>query len=358
MLGTKLIAVKSNDSQKFKPMSLPTYVFLDTSILAGQQYNFDSAALASFIPVAQKAKLTLLLPDPTEREMRRQIDDRSNEALVALEEARRKAPFLAKWSHFPTKVSESIANWEVRRIARREFAAFIAQFDVRRLTYEGLDLTEVMEWYDKVIPPFREGKKRKEFPDAFAIAMLSRFASDSASVVAVVSDDQDFKLACARYPSLLYFRSLPSLTETLLAQPTKIDELRAAFLSEINLLESEISKSAVELSVVHVDSNYEVQDTNVLGARVSDLRIVAFGSGECTLTFESEVETENCLHWSEWDADHDEAISEKQWVIESSPITGLAKVQINSETSKINSVTSLALDQDFVELQENPRRRW
>ena len=94
-------------------MSLPSAVFLDTSVLAGQQYNFASTALASFVPVAKERALKLLLPDPTEREIVRQIKERSQEALQALEEARRRAPFLAKWKHFPPRTSSPITDWEV-----------------------------------------------------------------------------------------------------------------------------------------------------------------------------------------------------------------------------------------------------
>lgn len=337
---------------------MPTSVFLDTSILAGQQYNFGSAALASFVPVAQRAKLPLLLPDPTEREVRRQIDERSREALSALEKARRAAPFLAKWSHFPAKVSETTANWEVRQVALREWNGFLAQFDVRRLSYDGVDIAEVMGWYDKIAPPFGEGKKRKEFPDAFAIAILAHYAVAVGSVVAVVSEDQDFKLACARYPSLLYFKSLPSLTETLLADSAKIEALRAATLSDLALLEASIAEATSDLSVAHTDSEYEIEETSVTGTSITDVRIVALGSGECTLAFEAEVETENRLVWSEWDPDHDEPVTEKQWVIETSPVSGSAKVSLNAATSKITSVLSLALDQTFIEVDENPRRRW
>jgi hypothetical protein len=77
-------------------VSLPKAVFLDTSVFAGQQYNYASAILVSFIPVAQNAELLLLLPDPTEREVARQIKERASAALKALEDARRKAPFLSK----------------------------------------------------------------------------------------------------------------------------------------------------------------------------------------------------------------------------------------------------------------------
>ncbi|MDB5831969.1 MAG: hypothetical protein JWR14_1799 [Caballeronia sp.] len=35
-------------------MTIPTAVFLDTSIFAGQQYIFDSSALSTFVPIAKR----------------------------------------------------------------------------------------------------------------------------------------------------------------------------------------------------------------------------------------------------------------------------------------------------------------
>jgi hypothetical protein len=46
------------------------------------------------------------------------------------------------------------------------------------LNYEGMSVERVMDWYDRSAPPFREGKKRKEFPDAFVFAMLEKYLDD------------------------------------------------------------------------------------------------------------------------------------------------------------------------------------
>lgn len=339
-------------------MSLPTAVFLDTSVLAGQQYNFSSAALSSFAPVATKHKLILLLPDPTEREIGRQIDERSKEALAALDEARRRAPFLSKWKHFPTPIVDARANWEVRRVALNELAAFFKQFAVVKLGYENVDIAEVMRWYDKVLPPFREGKKRKEFPDAFAIAILAAYADKTGTYIAVVSEDQDFKLACNRYSSLLHFRSLPILTELLLGDPGKIEIVRSALLSESDKLCQAIASAVSELPVVHFSPEYDVEDSSVTHVSITDLRVVALGSAECTLTFEADVETENHLVWTEWDHDREEEGSHKEWFVETRAMSGSAKVSLDLASTVVTEVVLLSLDQEYLEVEETPRRRW
>ncbi|MBT2304204.1 DUF4935 domain-containing protein [Variovorax paradoxus] len=175
-------------------MSAPSAAFLDTSVFDGQQYNFASTALKTFIPAAKKAGLKLLLPDPTEREIRRHIHTRAREALEALDTARRRAPFLQKWSSFPKAARPSADNWEVTVVATDEWNAFLREFDVVKLGYEAIALKTVMDWYDRIAAPFGQGKKRKEFPDAFAVAILQAYAEKHGCFIAVVSEDPDFKL--------------------------------------------------------------------------------------------------------------------------------------------------------------------
>ena len=142
-------------------MSIPTAVFLDTSVLDGQQYNFQSTALSTFVPACNDKAMKLLLPDPTEREITRHIRERSEQALAALEEARRKAPVLAKWARLEQKLrSPKVEEFEVHQIARGEWTAFLKQFTVVRLGYDLLKVDLVMAWYDRIDAPFREGKKR------------------------------------------------------------------------------------------------------------------------------------------------------------------------------------------------------
>jgi len=84
-------------------MAVATNIFIDTSILDGASFNFESSALQPIVDLAKKTQLTLLLPIPTEREIRRHIKTRSEEVLSALQKAQQQAPFLKKWKEWPLK---------------------------------------------------------------------------------------------------------------------------------------------------------------------------------------------------------------------------------------------------------------
>jgi hypothetical protein len=339
-------------------MSLPTAVFLDTSVLAGQQYNFSSTALTTFIPLAQKHTLKLLLPEPTESEVLRQIRERSQEALKALEDARRRAPFLAKWKHFPPKQTSYITDREVMRIAKTEWEEFLKNFNLIKLDYSSVNLATVMQWYDRITPPFREGKKRKEFPDAFAIAIIEAHALKTGDTIAVVSEDTDMKLACDRFPSLLYFKSLPALTELLLSDSEKLDKIRKSLLDDLSVLEEIVFNSVNEFGYFHGDREFKVKRTKLHGVSVYDVRVVGIGAGECTIAFDCELEAEHLLEWSHWDYYLDEYREEEAWVNENALFGGTAKVALDPKTGAIANITYFDLETGDIEVNASPRRRW
>jgi hypothetical protein len=336
-------------------MSHPTAVFLDTSILAGQQYNFTSAALATFIPVAKEKKLPLLLPNPTQREIMRQTSERSIAALRALEEARRKAPFLSKWQHFPKLPDSRYGDWEVKRVAMDEWKAFLKQFAVVELGYEAVRIETVMSWYENVRAPFGQGKKRKEFPDAFAIAALAAYGKKTATYIAVVSEDPDFKAACDHFPYLLYFPSLPVLTELLLGTDKAVEEARTLVLANQDLLESAIADEADALSFYHSNSMYkDIDETDIDYVSVEEICIVGMGDLDCTITFDSHMEYSVKLRWTEYLDYDEEPVDEIKWVHSDTPITGIAKLRIKDDHSGIECITLIELDDSEIEVIKEP----
>jgi hypothetical protein len=336
-------------------MSLPTTFFLDTSVLAGQQYNFASAALTSFVPVARQRSLRLLLPDPTKREILRHIRARSVEALRALEDARRRAPFLAKWRHFPKLPESRYGDWEVQRIAVAEWEAFLKQFVVVQLGYEDVRLETVMGWYDAASAPFKEGKKRKEFPDALAIATLAGFAARTKVYVAVVSDDPDFKTACDRFPYLLHFSSLPKLTELPLSEDQAIQVIRDAVLGDQGLLEEAIFAEADSLSAYHYDSRFkDIDQLDLDSAEADEIHVVGVGGRDCTVTFEGYIYFYVRLRWVEHDLYDGEPHERSERVRDHARISGTAKLRLKDDRSGVEEVTFIELDQAEVEVTEEP----
>jgi len=335
-------------------MTTPSAAFLDTTVFAGQQYNLASAVLESFIPVAAKSGVKILLPDPTRREISRQIKDRSNEAMKALDEARRKAPFLSKWKHFPPRNSLA-STWEVGHLAKEELQKFLSKLAVLHLGYEGVSLQKIMGWYDTLRAPFGEGKKRKEFPDAFAIEIVAIYAAKHNVCVAVVSDDQDMRKACELYPSLLYFPSLPRLTELLLQNADDLTALKTSVKKGEKLLEREIEAITGSIEFYLHDDRYEREEESMCSPNLIDVRIVGVGHNECTVAFEAEFVSEHKLSWEEL-IDPTSGYMKKvsDWLPQTNSVEGVAKLTLDPKTRAVLSVSVVEVNETEYEVRKTP----
>jgi len=337
-------------------MSIPTAVFLDTSVFDSQQYNFRSTTLTTFLSACVTRSLMLLLPDPTEREIKRHLRERIGEVLTAVENARRKAPFLAGLKGFGREFSTpELEVFEAETLANREWAAFLKQFSVVRLGYKTVDVEKVMRWYDKAEAPFKEGKKRKEFPDAFAIQMLDAHAQKEKLYVAVVSGDHDFKVACQRYSDLLYFQALPRLTELLLSDDTRVEKLRLSIDEKLGMLDEAIFDELQGLDFHHRSDHLEVRGYDSVESEGVDVSFVAVGDGECTIVFDTIQVMKFDVRWE--DDTEDGVRSFRHDVKERIELSGTAKLSF-TEDFTISEVLLLSFDQKSVQLSETPYGVW
>lgn len=337
----------------------PSALFLDTSILVGQGYNFSSVVLSTFLPLAKTNGMQLLLPDITEREIKRHLIALTHETVTNLTEIRRKAPFLEKWEHFPDLRAPSY-DWKAKHIALEAWDNFLKQFHVVRLGYEGINLAQIMDWYDRSAPPFGEGKKRKEFPDAFALASLIAYAEQHTNAcIAIISLDDDFKTACERYPFLLHFKGLPRLTELLLRDDTDIGKTHETINRNIELLVEQIDQCAPGFDFYVRDDQFRVSQSKYSGCSIEDFQIIGIGDHECTLTFEATIEVQHELSWVDWayrNADEPPEPWERQeWIIQNDYLSGIAKVRLDREDETIDEVLLLGFDTERFEITQRPR---
>jgi hypothetical protein len=335
-------------------MSIPTAVFVDTSVFRGQSYNFLSTAFSTFVPACKHRELKLLLPDPTEREVKRHMVELSDEALGLIDKARRIAPFLSKVKGLPPR---DISRTDVSLTAAGEWQTFLKQFDVVRLNYDGIALAKVMNWYDAGEPPFDKGKKRKEFPDAFAIAILASYAEQHGCYVAVVAHDPDLKKACDRFPSLMYFQSLPVLTELLLsAEDSRVAAFRAALdsSSSIDKIAEAAYEAAIDVTFYHGNEYSEIRDNEVRDLTLTDVRIVALGEHECTIAFDAVIRVAHKVEWFEPTGPDGEMERTGETVTRDYDVSGTAKVSMDAKTNALLDIPFMRLNEEEIKAIDIP----
>lgn len=348
-------------------MSLPKTVFIDTSVFHGQSFNFASAQMTAFVEAAKAKGVSLLLPAPIEKEIVRHMNDQREAACNALVEAQRKAPFLRKWKSWPIPQGKPLESakrsiaFELRTVSNAEWKGFLENFQVVRLDYKGIDLGQIMTWYEGGRPPFGPGAKRKEFPDAISLAAVLLHAGATNSEVAVISQDGDFKKACDFETSLLHFESLAAITEALISESGTIEKIKATLEVSNETLTETIEGGFVGLSFYpEEDPNGEVQDVTVDEVEVLEARVIALGHHEASIAFEASVGFSAFVSYDDPDTvfgneeDFPMVARLRGCVSDYCSVSGMAKLRFSDDWSSIVQVILLEFDKEEICVSGRP----
>lgn len=175
-------------------------VFLDTQVFEQELYDTNSPRLRRLKELVDDRRANVVLPEITRREIIARIRETTKSALSEVRKCRKQrvtsiprqldpmfAPVFAK--HDVATLSKPIED---------KFAAFCKELDV-----DTLPMTLTSEAYESIIddyfelrPPFKEGRKRSEFPDANTATMLKKCCEKKKCDITVVTDDQVWEGLC------------------------------------------------------------------------------------------------------------------------------------------------------------------
>src|SRR5258708_27401425 len=100
-------------------MPLPRTVVIDTNVFDQHAYHFASPTIQKFVDLTKTEAITLLLPDPFHREVKRHITEKSRAVAAALKKVCRDAPLIYRWPHWPgaTVAKSAEADTETATLA-------------------------------------------------------------------------------------------------------------------------------------------------------------------------------------------------------------------------------------------------
>lgn len=184
---------------------VPTALYVDTEIFKRNGLRLDTKGFSLLRSTFVPRGIRLLVPAMMERELLRHYERHAKQCGDDWEALQNAHPVLSvtSWTARSGKdlaaecLSELNAQWE----------KFKAHFTVEVLPIVG-DLNLVVDQYFAVQPPFAEGKKAKEFPDAFILSALAQYHKIHSVNIAIVSHDGGFKAASATHPYVYHFTSL------------------------------------------------------------------------------------------------------------------------------------------------------
>jgi predicted nucleic acid-binding protein len=158
-----------------------SYIFLDTSVYVQESYRFSGTSLGKLAGMSSDDELRLVVPEIIQQEvaykLRETAEEHAAKILTALDSNiigligdKDKKLVGLDFQIDQEKLVESIAaTWERFRV----------RCNAESIPHANIDLSGVVASYFDARPPFGKGRKRNEFPDAFAVASMVRFAEDN-----------------------------------------------------------------------------------------------------------------------------------------------------------------------------------
>jgi hypothetical protein len=167
-------------------------VFIDTEVFEGSNFDFHSRHLSEIVRLAQKDLIRVFLTTITVGEIRAHIAEKINAAAAKLK----------KFRIEEGRILQNLPNYELllekmdkqKCIAHIEdqFNEFLTGSKATVIDARAVNAEEVFRDYFKLRPPFGEGRKKEEFPDAFAQYALSNWCEQNSCDMYAVSANHDW----------------------------------------------------------------------------------------------------------------------------------------------------------------------
>lgn len=269
-------------------------VFIDTQSFVKMGLNFNHPALQSFLELCKEKKLFHLTTTVVQREVESKIQISIQEALSSLQSFRRKARLLENIDDENIKsLFNDIDEEEVHKKAISVFEAFLKESNSKVLNASSINAEDILGLYFEKKPPFGEGKKKSEFPDA--ISLFSVLQELGGGAAYVISDDSDMKGFCRSSKNLINIDTLDKFLDLYNEHESVITELVKKYLLSIDThiktkIEEQINESWAYNEAPWEDS--EVEEFNVIEVHDLDPTVVWVDEEECLITFDVDVDVE------------------------------------------------------------------
>lgn len=270
-------------------------VFIDTSVIVANKYFHPNSLVMVLGDLASKGHIRILLPEITVEEIRINFDKDFREALSSIA---KNSSMYRNYDESFCAISDKNRENIVSK-AKDKVESFLTLPNVMILPYDtNCDISSVFGKYFKGEPPFDKKDKKKEFPDAFVLNALEKYAKENGIKIICISQDGDFKTYNSKYLIKTELRNFITLKQK------EIEEkMLKIFDNIIGQHKDEILKQAKDITCEHLDNvelynnNGETEITNItinnvtLSSDLTDYTIIRESENEIDFSLQVKI---NC----------------------------------------------------------------
>jgi hypothetical protein len=248
-------------------------IYLDTSILESENY-FEGRKINILFNLAKENLIYLKMTDIVYREVLNRIENHAVKAVNLYKKQKlnfdREARILRNTNvlneHFKKENFKDLKESAKQEI-REKFNSVISDFSIEIIDSKVANIKEVLDDYFATKPPFKEGLKKTEFPDALSLNVIKIWCTNNSSDVIHLSNDKDFD--DYKNESIDCSHDLSSLLELLF---TENSDIKFEFISRIyeksineitESIESKLSEDLSSLAFSEIENDPWYEDAEV-----------------------------------------------------------------------------------------------
>jgi hypothetical protein len=241
-------------------------VFLDAQVFFRENFGFSSRRFRRLCELASDYRLSFYATELVFREIDSGIVERVRNAGSTLQKAAKpdNAGILRHCSAFPFDHLFSFPEDEVLQDFRDQFSRFVQSARLGKISIASTSTAEVFDRYFSLQPPFQEGKKRNEFPDAFSLCAISRWCHENQTTAYVISSDSDWRSFCANDDRLFGLNSIDELLDLVASEDILAERARMIYADSQGVIHSAVKEQFEGLGFFLDDQNGDVEDVSVL----------------------------------------------------------------------------------------------
>jgi hypothetical protein len=255
---------------------VPVQVVLDTNCIIDQNFDWFSTPFSQLKRHQEEGNIEIFLPEVMDSEVVKQLREKTKKNLLEIKKVfdnnqyivSEDQPAIFHASEFFS--NESNLNGLMDGIID-DYNDFKRRLNITIIPTDNNSCQKVFERYFNAAPPFKaEGKKKHEFPDAFAIESIKSFHS---ARYCIVSNDNDWETSFKNEDNCDFFKSLSKflshVNEKVIAGQ-QLATVRGIIQENFSLLEDIVKNHFSDRGFMATD----VPDDYVESASVDSLSIV------------------------------------------------------------------------------------
>lgn len=167
------------------------YIFIDTSLFISSPFFKENGVIERLFDQAEKGYVKILMPAITEREWFKHFEENTK---IKFDEIEKRTRLMGKKRAQEFLEKHSSLSKEYDDLMRDTFKSNMERAHLVRLPieYPNDQLKKIFDKYFAKEKPFGSNGKKAEFPDAFVLASLEKYAESNGVRILVFAKDKDF----------------------------------------------------------------------------------------------------------------------------------------------------------------------